>query len=292
MSAQTPSRIEFSAAVAHHLSATGWEIDQHETGGVWTMPTAVTPSVSYPEDVRESLVGAEDVGWWFRARNKVITSVLDATVPDRSILEVGSGNGVVAAHLAGIGFDVVAVEPSRSGCDQAVVRGVHTVVSGDLGSMNLAAGTVPLVGMFDVIEHLEDDSAVLREVHRVTATGGRCVLTVPAYGWLWSQADETAGHYRRHSKTTLDRTMRAVGFRPVFRSYFFSVATLPAFLVRTVPYRLGRRESAADAESRSVRELSQKSTVGELAARVEARRLSARRPLPFGTSIIGVYQRV
>ena len=247
MSAQTPSRIEFSAAVAHHLSATGWEVDQHETGGVWTMPTAVAPSVSYPEDVREPLVGAEDVGWWFRARNKVITSVLDATVPDRSILEVGSGNGVVAAHLAGIGFDVVAVEPSRSGCDQAVVRGVHTVVSGDLGSMNLAAGTVPLVGMFDVIEHLEDDSAVLREVHRVTATGGHCVLTVPAYGWLWSQADETAGHYRRHSKTTLDRTMRAVGFRPVFRSYFFSVATLPAFLVRTVPYRLGRRESAADA---------------------------------------------
>lgn len=39
------------------------------------MPTAVTPSVSYPEDVRESLVGAEDVGWWFRARNRVITSV-------------------------------------------------------------------------------------------------------------------------------------------------------------------------------------------------------------------------
>lgn len=117
------------------------------------------------------------------------------------------------------------------------------------------------------------------------------MVTVPAYQWLWSQADDAAGHFRRYSLQMLDRSMMGNGFEAVFRSYFFTLATLPMFLIRSVPYRLGRREPLEQVEARSVSELSKQSSVGTIAARFEARRLAARGRLPFGTSIIGLYRR-
>lgn len=281
------------ASMLRHLAEGGWTLDDRVDSGtaMWRHPGSDAPELSYPEDVRESLFTVEDTSWWFRARNQVIESVLTANVADCWILEIGAGNGSVAAALARSGYAVVAVEPSPAGCEMMARRGVPIVVEGELDSLHLMAGTVPVIGLFDVIEHLEDDATLLREVYRVLSPSGCCLVTVPAYQWLWSQADDAAGHFRRYSLQMLDRSMMGNGFEAVFRSYFFTLATLPMFLIRSVPYRLGRREPLEQVEARSVSELSKQSSVGTIAARFEARRLAARGRLPFGTSIIGLYRR-
>src|SRR5205814_3237017 len=55
-----------------------------------------------------------------------------------------------------------------------------------------------VVGMFDVLEHIEDDAAALSSVRSLTRPGGHLVLTVPAHKALWSRFDEESHHCRRY----------------------------------------------------------------------------------------------
>ena len=78
----------------------------------------------------------------------------------------------------------------------------------------------------DVIEHLDEDAAALREMFRVVEPGGGLVLTVPQHQWLWSTTDEFSRHRRRYSRAELLAKTRAAGFE-VLRCTSFFTATLP-----------------------------------------------------------------
>ena len=80
-----------------------------------------------------------------------------------------------------------------------------------------------VVGVFDVIEHLEDDRAVLRDLHRATKPGGGLLVTVPAYPALWSYFDEAAKHCRRYRPRELREKLTEAGFTVEYLSPFMSV---------------------------------------------------------------------
>ncbi len=61
----------------------------------------------------------------------------------------------------------------------------------------MRSGSIDLVVAFDVLEHILDDAAALREVERVLRPGGCLLVTVPADMDLWSAHDEAVGHVRR-----------------------------------------------------------------------------------------------
>ena len=79
----------------------------------------------------------------------------------------------------------------------------------DAALMRMAARRIPfdgefdVVGAFDVIEHIEDDRAVLREMHRAAVPGGGILLTVPQHPFLWSEFDRQARHVRRYTAPEL-----------------------------------------------------------------------------------------
>ena len=84
------------------------------------------------------------------------------------------------------------------------------VVEGSVLEMPFADGQLrPGRQSLDVIEHLEDDLAALRELRRVVAPGGALLVTVPAYQWLWSGHDEINHHHRRYTRRSLQRGRRA-----------------------------------------------------------------------------------
>ena len=89
-----------------------------------------------------------------------------------------------------------------------------------------------LVGAFDVIEHIDDDAAVLRSVHGALRPGGSLLLSVPQHPALWSAQDEHAFHVRRYTAGGLRRRLDEAGFDVVRMTSFVSLLLPVMFLSR------------------------------------------------------------
>src|ERR1035437_2876545 len=195
--------------------------------------------VSYPEEGNEFCFAVEDSSFWFRHRNRCILEAIKIFPPSGAFFDVGGGNGYVARAIQESGLEVVLVEPGLTGVRNALKRGIRQVVRGTLEDAGVLAETLPAVGLFDVVEHIRDDSGFLTEINRLTVPGGRVYVTVPAYQWLWSGEDILAGHARRYTVPGLRRLLEDAGFTVEFATYFFGFLPLPILLLRGLPYRLG-----------------------------------------------------
>ena len=215
--------------------------------GIWESPGTV--AVSYPADGYDSCFAVEETSFWFRHRNECIATVARAWPPgDGTIFDVGGGNGFVATGLARAGFDVVLVEPGPAGARNARRRGLEHVVCATTDSARFQPQSMPAIGLFDVVEHIEHDVAFLRSMRNLLVPGGRLYLTVPAFGWLWSQEDDVAGHFRRYTAASIRQTLLAAGFEVEFLTGLFRFLPPAILLLRALPYRLGFRRSRDTAQ--------------------------------------------
>ena len=96
-----------------------------------------------------------------------------------------------------------------------------------------------VIGAFDVIEHIEEDSVVLRAMHRALRAGGGIVIAVPQHPWLWSAADELGHHIRRYRRGELEATVRDAGFQLVFSASYNSLL-LPLMAASRLAEQLSR----------------------------------------------------
>lgn len=116
------------------------------------------------------------------------------------ILELGAGRGTFTQLLAERGR-VCAVEPSAAFAtalaDDHRSRPDITVITGTLDDV-AAESSFGSVVMFNVLEHIEDDSGVLEGILGRLAPGGMLILWVPAFPVLYSRFDRLLGHYRRY----------------------------------------------------------------------------------------------
>lgn len=187
------------------------------------------------------LARLEEGNFWFRARNRLIAWALRRYFPAmRSYLEVGCGTGFVLSGIA-------------SAFPDARLAGSEVFSAG----LAFAAGRVPrasfmqmdgrhipfvdefdVIGAFDVIEHIEEDEAVLASMHGALRPGGGLLVSVPQHPWLWSAADDYACHVRRYTAAELHDKVRRAGFE-ILRSTSFVSLLLPAMLASR------RRGSAA-----------------------------------------------
>ncbi len=190
---------------------------------------------------------AEDRHWWYRGRRQVLERVIEhLRLPARArILDAGCGSGRNMVELARHGGTVTGVELSATSVSLARARGVGEVIEGSVLSMPFDSASFDLAVSLDVIEHLQDDLGALRELRRVIAPGGALLITVPAYGWLWSGHDEVNHHHRRYTRRTLERAAEQAGWETVRTTYFNSLL-LPVAIVLRV---LDRFTSAATTES-------------------------------------------
>lgn len=154
------------------------------------------------------------------------------------------------------------------------------MVRAPLEKLPFEDGQFRLVLSTDVIEHVGDDAAVLRELARVTAPGGLLALTTPAYMWLWSHQDETHHHRRRYTRPELVATVRNAGWHLELATYFNSILLPPIALVR----KLGRRFISASREDTALTP-GVLNSVLRLPLSAEAAVLRAGGRLPFGVSI-------
>lgn len=199
--------------------------------------------VSYPQAGNDFCLSVEDDSFWFAHRNRAIIAAVRRYPPAAGapLLDLGAGNGFVSAALQAAGFPVVAIEPNPAGTRNAVDRQVRAVICGMLPSQKFRHATAGAIGLFDVVEHVEDDLALLQGVNPYLRRGGRIYLTVPAYQSLWSHDDTMAGHYRRYSLSRVCMLLRDAGYKVDYGTYIFSWLPLPILALRALPSRLGRR---------------------------------------------------
>ncbi len=198
-------------------------------------------AVSYPEHGNASCREIEDSSFWFRHRNRCIVKVVERFRPTAPFLDVGGGNGYVARGLQQAGIRCVLVEPGIEGALAAHVRGIDSVVCARLEDAGFPAASFSAAGLFDVLEHIEDEAGALKEIHRLLAPGGRLFLTVPAFQVLFSADDVAAGHHRRYTASHLARVLKRAGFHTEYQTYLFWPLPAPVLLFRTLPTWLGRR---------------------------------------------------
>lgn len=207
--------------------------------GIWT--AAGRARVSYPEGQHADCIQLEEQSFWFRHRNACIAAMVRRHQPPAGpVLDLGGGNGYVSRRLLDDGWPVILVEPGETGAANARRRGLPDVACATLEQAGFRDGAIAAVGLFDVVEHVADDRALVAEVARVLQPGGMAYFTVPCHQWLWSNADLIAGHHRRHTLASM-QALLAPGFQIAYASYFFRPLVVPQLLLRAAPYRLGFR---------------------------------------------------
>ncbi|HXB66512.1 MAG TPA: methyltransferase domain-containing protein [Solirubrobacteraceae bacterium] len=190
----------------------------------------------------------EERHWWYRGRRRVLAHTIDRLgLPPRArILDAGCGSGRNMVDLARRGT-VTGVELSPTSAEVARGRGVGEVVEGSVLNMPFADDTFDLAVCLDVIEHLPDDRAALRELRRVLAPGAPLLVTVPAYQWLWSGHDEINHHCRRYSRATLQQAAQDAGWECVYATHFNALLLPVAITLRALDrLHKGTTESSLD----------------------------------------------
>jgi SAM-dependent methyltransferase len=245
---------------------------------------------SFDPTAFKALDAAEDRHFWFVARRRVICAAARRALRGRAvqrILEIGCGNGSVLralgetfpqAHLFGTDLHI-------DGLRYAARRVAAPLLAADIFAMPFD-DAFDLVGMFDVLEHLEAHDLALQKVRGLLRPGGVLAITVPAHMALWSYMDTQAHHCRRYASRELHEVLTRNGFRVLQLSQFMS-ALYPLMW-------LGRRREISKAEdSRAAAEAELRIVPGvngllRAALAPEAWLIARGLELPIGTSLLAI----
>jgi len=196
----------------------------------------------------------EETHWWFAGRRRIIKSFLERLCRDvkvesagnsrnyapLSILDVGCGTGANLEMLSEFG-EAEGVDISGEALTFCRERGLENVKQGEAEALPFEDSSFDLVTGLDVVEHLDDDHAGLKEMRRVLRPGGHVLVFVPAFMFLWGVQDDISHHRRRYTLDQLNRVMLQSGFRVERASYvnisFFAPILLGRLLMRVLRIR-------------------------------------------------------
>ena len=196
----------------------------------------------------------EESHWWFVGRRRIIRSFLERVCGDLktaranyrvqdsalNILDVGCGTGANLEMLSQFG-EAEGVDVSSEALAFCRERGLTNVKQGAAEALPYETDSFDLVTGLDVVEHLDDDLAGLKEMQRVLRRGGRALLFVPAFMFLWGVQDDVSNHRRRYTLKELKRVVQEAGFEIERATYvnlsFFAPILLGRLFMRATRLR-------------------------------------------------------
>jgi SAM-dependent methyltransferase len=186
--------------------------------------------------------------WWFVGRRRIIAAFVEKVCRDIGkvqprILDVGCGTGANLQMLGRFGA-AEGVDVSTDALDFCRARGLAEVKQGAAESLPFTDASFDLVTGLDVVEHLDDDVAGLREIRRVLRPDGRAVLFVPAFMFLWGVQDDISHHRRRYTLTELKQKLRAAGLTVERASYANLTFFVPILIGRVMMRVTGLRPAS------------------------------------------------
>ena len=186
-------------------------------------------------EIFDAIYQHEKTNWWFVARRRLVLQALvrhraprtaTGSSPPLRLLDIGCGTGAMLEEFAPLGT-VVGTDLSPVALQFCRGRGLPRILFADGTRLPFADESFDGISAMDVIEHIEDDAAVLRECQRICVPGGVVLITVPALRWLWSTRDERLAHKRRYHRAELKATALLAGFK-VEKCSYYTLCLLPA----------------------------------------------------------------
>ena len=245
----------------------------------------------------------EDRHFWFRARKRAVGTVLrqlaDEFPPGFNVLELGCGNGGMLRLLKQScpGGKVFGMDLYREALIHANHRSNCPLLQGDV-MLPPFSETIHLVGMFDVLEHIQEDESVLLGIRKMLAPGGALCITVPAHMTLWSYFDKAARHARRYSFDELRDKLRTAGFTLEYQTEFMSWIYPLVWMGRRLNHRIRSHNGLSNmAEMRELTEADFRIMPGvngllDRALGGEAELIRHRRRISLGVSLLAVARKV
>jgi 2-polyprenyl-3-methyl-5-hydroxy-6-metoxy-1,4-benzoquinol methylase len=194
----------------------------------------------------EEMMNMQKEHWWFKARSEIIAQEIRnlSLSKDSAILDFGSGTGANLemlkefGSLFGTDMDESAVAFSKEHFPFADVR------VGKFPEVDPFSGQkYKLITALDVIEHIEDDTSILKSLSEKLTQGGYLFITVPAYQWLYSEHDALNHHFRRYAKDELiskvEKTNLKVSKVFFFNSLLFPVAASMRLIKKALKLKTG-----------------------------------------------------
>ena len=180
----------------------------------------------------QEMINAADIHPWYRSRLTLVEN-WGAQLKSGDIgVDIGCGSGAAAQLLQETyGLTVAGFDISEFAVEASLQRGVKTIQA-DVTKLDLASNTQDFAISLDVIEHIEDRHALLKEIFRILKPGGKCLITVPAHMWLWSNHDVLNHHFRRYSKSELLQDIKEAGFTVSNLRWWNSIFLPYIFLTR------------------------------------------------------------
>ena len=155
--------------------------------------------------------------WWFVGRRAIletflrqICSRLETSDSGLKILDVGCGTGANLEMLSQFG-EPQGVDVSDDALEFCKRKGLN-VQKGLAETLPYDDEAFDLTTALDVVEHLDDDVAGLREMFRVTKKGGYSLIFVPAFMWLWGVQDDISNHRIRYTKQQITDRLEKAGY--------------------------------------------------------------------------------
>jgi len=227
----------------------------------------------------------ESTSWLHRGRIELIRQLMCKYAPNNSldILEVGAGIGQNIPVLKDWG-DIDALEINPKGIDSLkkidILRDLITEpIPTDL------TRKYDVIGAFDVIEHIEDDKAVVDWMFEQLNDGGIVLATVPAYQWFFSDHDRVLGHFRRYTSSNFEE-LYVEKFDILHKSYFnmflFPLAMASRFVMRMKSFL----RKSKDYEKQKVPNSSALSFVFFHVLKLESKLIRYGLKLPFGLTVV------
>ena len=239
-------------------------------------------------------VSVEEWHWWYSVRRDILDQKLAplpiAPGPGRDrprLLDLGCGTGGASLVLHRYG-DAVAFDRAEGAFALAPDRPYkHRVIGAADRGLPFSDGAFDAAVALDVLEHLDDDAAAVRELGRVVRPGGFLITFVPAFELLWGYNDEYSHHRRRYRKDQLADVIASGPFRVREAGYFNLALFLPTLAARLLQRVLPGQTSGMEHQGSP----GLMNDLLTLAFRAELP-LLRRRPLPIGTSAYCIAERV